>query len=121
MVKGLRRPFSTPPDTRRRATVAVHGRLVPPMAPCGAGRPQTVRRWLNQGGEDERKSSASGAGEQPFGDDSDRLALDLGLEAQQLERGGLVEPFALHDDATRLLDADVMLHREPQRTRKRLL
>ena len=41
------------------------------------------------------------------GDGSDRLALDLGLEAQQLDRGDLVEPFALHDDAACPLDAGV--------------
>jgi hypothetical protein len=41
-----------------------------------------VPRVLNRGGDDERKSSASRAGEQPFRDGSDRLALDLGLEAQ---------------------------------------
>jgi hypothetical protein len=65
--------------------------------------------------------STSGTGKEAFGDGSDRLPLDLGLEAQQLDRGDLVEPFALHDDAACLLDAGVMLHREPQRRGKRLL
>jgi hypothetical protein len=65
--------------------------------------------------------SSSGAGQEAFGDGSDRLVLDLGLEAQQLDRGDLVEPFALHDDVAGLLDAGVMVHGEPQRRRERLL
>jgi hypothetical protein len=38
------------------------------------------------------------------------LILDLGLEAQQLDRGDLVEPFPLHDEVAGLLDAGVMFH-----------
>jgi hypothetical protein len=49
------------------------------------------------------------------------LILDLGLEAQQLDRSGLVEPFALHDELAGLFDAGVMFRREPQRRCKRLL
>ena len=65
--------------------------------------------------------SASGAGEEAFGDGSDRLALDLGLETEQLDRSGLVDPFAAHDEATGLLDPGVVLDREPQRRRGPLL
>src|SRR5215207_4194630 len=57
----------------------------------------------------------SGAGKEAFGDGSDRLVLDLDLEAQQLDRGDLVEPFPLHDDPAGLLDAGVMVHCKPQR------
>jgi hypothetical protein len=49
------------------------------------------------------------------------LALDLGLEAQQLDRDDLIEPLTLHDDGAGLLDAGVMLHRKPQRRPKRLV
>ena len=55
----------------------------------------------------------SGAGKEAFGDGSDRLVLDLGLEAQQLDRGDLVEPFTLHDEVAGLLDAGVMFRRKP--------
>jgi hypothetical protein len=63
----------------------------------------------------------SGTGKEAFGDGSDRLVLDLGLEAQQLDRGDLVEPFPLHDEVAGLLDAGVMFHRKPKRRRERLL
>jgi hypothetical protein len=62
-----------------------------------------VRSWAGA-------ALTSGAGKEAFGDGSNRLALNLGLEAQQLDRGDLVEPLALHDDAAGLLDAGVMVH-----------
>lgn len=43
-----------------------------------------------------RCRSTSGTGEEAFGDGSDWLILDLGLEAQRFDRGDLVEPFPLH-------------------------
>jgi hypothetical protein len=82
--------------------------------------PEHACRWNLAAATREKRAalgcrSASGAGEEAFGDGSDWLALDLGLEMEQFDRSGLVEPFALHDDATRLLDPGVVLDREPQR------
>ena len=57
--------------------------------------------------------STAGAGQEAFGDGSDRLALNLGPEAQQLDRGDLVEPFALHDGVAGLLDTGVMPTLDP--------
>ena len=48
--------------------------------------------------------STAGAGQEPFGDGPDRLALNLGSEAQQLDRGDLVEPLTHHDDVAGSLE-----------------
>src|SRR3712207_675479 len=90
--------------------MALGGAAVPASHLLG----DVVRSWAGA-------DLTSGAGKEAFGDGSDWLVLDLGLEAQQLHRGDLIEPFALHDELAGLLDAGVMFHRIPQRRRKRLL
>jgi hypothetical protein len=94
----------------------IHRRVRPAFAGSDASHCHAMSCGVGQ-----IQISTSGTRKEAFGDGSDWLVLDLGLEAQQLDRGALVEPLTLHDEIAGLLDAGVMFHRKPQRRRKRLL